>query len=245
MKLTAFVEGLGVGILSTYLLDPHRGGQRRALLKDKVVHQTLRKRDAVQVMCRDFVNRSKGIRYRVRRRFDHVGVGDEVLLGRVRAELGRYVSHFHAIDVTCENGVITLAGPILASEIQDCVWHARMVPGVKHVVNSLHPHASAENIPELQGGVQAIMQHKWNPATSLVMGIAGVLFTAYGMGRRGAMGTALQVVGVGMLAKAFHDTEHRFDPSARRHASLNGAVGGRGQGHPSDMASLQGTTPPT
>lgn len=215
MKLTAFIEGVGLGVLATYLFDPDRGGRRRAIIRDKFVHQSVSKRDALHIMLRDFANRSRGLSRRVQRRLDRSSVGDEILIERVRAEMGRHVSHFHAIDIQCDNGTVRLSGPILASEIQDCIWHARMVPGVKHVVNALESHASSENIPQLQGPVQAIVQQRWTPATSLVMAVTGVLFTAYGTGKKGVVGTAMQIAGVGMVAKAFHDTENRFAPSRK------------------------------
>lgn len=216
MKLKSFAEGIGVGLFAAYFLDPDRGGRRRAVLRDKIVHQGIRKRECMQIMARDFVNRSRGMRYRIQQRFDHASVEDQTLVERMRSELGRQITHLSAIDIQCENGTVTLSGPILASEIQDCMWHARMVPGVKHVINRLEPHASKENLPELQGGISAAVNHRWNPATSLVMGVAGVLLTAYGSGRKGLTGTAFQVLGVGMVAKAFHDTEHRFEPSTRK-----------------------------
>ena len=236
MKFTAFIEGIGLGIVTTYLLDPDRGGRRRALIRDQVIHQSLRKREAVNVMLRDLANRSQGLRHRVQQRFDHSEVSDEIVLQRVRAELGRHVSHFHALTVSCENGCIKLEGPVLASEIQDCVWHARMVPGVKHVINAMTAHASKENIPELQGGIQAIANHRWTPATSLVMGVAGVLLTAYGIGKKGIGGTAMQLAGIGMVAKAFHDTEHRFDPNnSRRHPYANSLASSNAEGKSQGM----------
>jgi len=83
------------------------------------------------------------------------------------------------------------------------------------VVNGLTAHASKENIPELQGGIQALASTRWTPATSLVMCVSGVLLTACGMSKKGVTGTAMQLAGFGMIANAFHDTEHRFDPNPR------------------------------
>jgi len=215
MKLKVLIEGVGIGMLAAYFLDPQKGGRRRAVLRDKVVHGAHRKREAMQVMVHDFQNRSQGFGHRVRQRFDRNEVPDEVLIERVRAELGRHVVNFHSLELTCQDGVVTLTGPILASEIQDCVWHARMVPGVKHVVNKMQSHASAENLPELQGGIQAVVSDRWTPATSLVMATGGALLSVYGMGRKGLFGKALQMAGMAMIAKAFYDTEHRFDPHER------------------------------
>jgi hypothetical protein len=217
MKLKVFLEGVGIGMLAAYFLDPQKGGRRRAQVRDRFIHQAHRKREAMHIMVRDFQNRSQGVRHRVRQRFDRNEVSDDILIERVRSEMGRHVSNFHSLQITCQDGVLTIAGPILASEIQDCLWHARMVPGVKHVVNKMQSHASAENLPELQGGLHAIANQRWTPAMSLVMAAGGLLFSVYGMGRKGLVGKACQIAGTAMIAKAFYDTEHRFDPSERNH----------------------------
>ena len=221
MKLKVFLEGVGIGMLAAYFLDPQKGGRRRAVVRDKVVHQAHRKREAIEVMVRDLQNRSEGMRHRVRQRFDHNEVSDDILIERVRAELGRHVSNFHSLQIACLDGVVTITGPILASEIQDCLWHARMVPGVKHVVNKMQSHASSENLPELQGGIHAVANQRWTPATSLLMAAGGLFFSVYGMGRKGLTGKAFQVAGAAMIAKAFHDTEHRFDPREQNHVTYH------------------------
>jgi len=85
MKLTAFIEGIGIGMMASYLLDPDRGTRRRAQIRDKVIQQGARKREAFQIMLRDFSNRSQGMRYRVQQRFNQSQVSDDVLLERVRS----------------------------------------------------------------------------------------------------------------------------------------------------------------
>lgn len=65
MKLTAFLEGIGIGAVAMYLADPEGGNRRRAMIRDQVVSQTNRKREALDVMTRDFSNRARGLQHKV------------------------------------------------------------------------------------------------------------------------------------------------------------------------------------
>jgi hypothetical protein len=215
MKLTSLIEGIGLGAVAMFLLDPDRGARRRALLRDQVVHETHKKREAVQIMGRDFVNRSKGLRHRVRSKMDGKQVPDELLVERARAEIGHVVSHSGAVQITCENGLMALSGPILASELEACLRHMQMIPGVYQVLNNLDIHASSEHISALQGGIPRPLTARWTPATCLVMGLTGAFCLAYGRSRKGIVGSAMKVGGMGLITKAFRDTEQRFEPSTR------------------------------
>jgi uncharacterized membrane protein len=123
-------------------------------------------------------------------------VSDEVLVGRVRAELGRFVSHSHAIEVTAEGGHVTLAGPILAEEVRPLLRCVRRVPGVRAVSDRLAVHEDASHVSALQGGQPApgsrfeLMQENWSPAARLAVGSFGA----------GLMLSALRVRGTGACA---------------------------------------------
>lgn len=212
MKLTSLIEGIGLGAVAMFLLDPDRGVRRRALLRDQMVHQANRKRRAVSVMTHDFVNRTKGMRYKVQGQLKREAVSDEILVERARAEIGHRATHSGSIHVTCEAGVLTLVGPILFSELDGCLRALQMLPGVKQIANNLDTHVSGDRISALQGGRPRPVLNRWTPATCFVMGIAGVLCIAYGRSRKGVVGGAMRVGGMGLITKAFHDTEQRFDP---------------------------------
>src|SRR5918911_1196153 len=92
------------GALAMYFYDPQGGRRRRARTRDKVDHAARLLRDAYDVTARDTRQRALGMRAELRAmrdRFLHRGgpVADGTLVGRVRAVLGRYVSHPHAIAV--------------------------------------------------------------------------------------------------------------------------------------------------
>jgi len=103
------------GALAMYFLDPESGRRRRARTHDKAEHAARRVREAYDVTARDARHRAQGLQAmsrRILRREDNLP--DETLVGRVRAVLGRYVSHPHAIVVDVSCGEVSLSGPILA-----------------------------------------------------------------------------------------------------------------------------------
>ena len=118
-----------LGALAMYFLDPHEGRRRRARTRDKIVHAGRRLNQAGKVTARDTAHRAYGVLAGARRLFEHEAVADQVLLGRVRAELGRVVSHPHAVEVTADRGHLTLSGPILSEEVRPLLQCVRRVPG--------------------------------------------------------------------------------------------------------------------
>jgi hypothetical protein len=216
MKLTSLLEGIGLGALTMFLLDPQQGGRRRALIRDQAVHQVNTKRAAIDVMTRDFANRSRGFQHQLKSRLTHEPVPDDVLMERVRAELGRCCTHSGSIEVMCREGEVLLRGPILATDVQRTVNTIQRIPGVHNVVNELDVYQSADNVPGLQGPGRIPVSGRWTPATCLMMGGVGLFMTVYGLGRRGLFGGLMQVGGLTMMGKAFYDTENRFAPSGER-----------------------------
>lgn len=75
------------------------------------------------------------------------------LAERVRAELGRVVSHPRAIDVSMlHEGCVRLSGPILSSEADTLLAAIARVRGVATVEDDLERHDTPEGVPPLQGG---------------------------------------------------------------------------------------------
>jgi uncharacterized membrane protein len=179
-----------------YLLDPQQGRRRRARTRDKVVHAGKVLNEAGKVTARDTAHRAKGLLASTRKLFDHGQVDDDVLVGRVRAELGRFVSHSHAIEVAAQGGHVTLSGPILAEEVRPLLRCVRRVPGVRAVSDRLSVHEDASHVSSLQGGQPArgsrfeLMQENWAPAARLAVGSIGA----------GLMASALRVRGTGLCA---------------------------------------------
>src|SRR5919106_5270599 len=116
-KRLAMIFGAGVGAGWMYFWDPQMGNRRRAVLRDKFVRLTHKIDDAIDVTWRDLMNRSYGTWAELRSGFTDDKVSDQVLIERVRADLGGAVSHPRAIEVAAEHGQVTLSGPILADEV--------------------------------------------------------------------------------------------------------------------------------
>jgi len=191
-----------IGAAAMYFLDPQAGRRRRARTRDKAERAARKLRNAYDVTRRDAQHRAQGMRA-IGRRFlgRENGVADEKVVGRVRAILGRYVSHPHAIRVTAQGGHVTLSGPILENEAAKLVHVARLVPGVRGVENRLEVHKEPGNISALQGGVPRrgqrfeFLQDNWSPSARLLVGFAGLLLLARG----GILG---RVGGAALLARA-------------------------------------------
>src|SRR5438094_824144 len=95
------IAGLGAGLM--YVFDPVQGRRRRALVRDQFVHALHELDDAIGVTFRDVSHRSSGLWAEARSlpaRLSGEAVPDRVLEERVRAKLGRYVSHPGSIGVT-------------------------------------------------------------------------------------------------------------------------------------------------
>lgn len=192
--------GFLLGAGTAYFGDRARGRQRRAKVRDWFARALRRERTLLDKAVRDAGYRVHGAIERARHPPDDSAVPDPVIVGRVRAQLGRIVTHTHAIDATAADGVVCLRGPILEAEADRAVLAASRVPGVRDVIDQLERHASAERIPALQGGGRQRPSPLWTPAARGGALIGGAGLALWGLvARRGLIG-ALAAVGGGALA---------------------------------------------
>lgn len=204
----SLLAGLGVGAGLTYFLDPDRGARRRARLRDTVAHSATLTRRAVGTTSRDARHRLHGTAASVLGVVRRGEADDHVLVERVRAKLGRLVSHPHAIHVVASAGNVTLSGPILTREASGLVRAIRHVPGVRSVIDNLERHEQAGNVPSLQGGRAPagdrmdVLRYYWSPTTRTFVGTAGASLATAGVARRDLRGTAAALIGVGLFARA-------------------------------------------
>jgi uncharacterized membrane protein len=211
----AMLTGLGIGLGLMYFLDPERGRRRRALARDKLAHSANIGADAIGATGRDLAHRAAGAVARVRGTLSRKRVDDVVLVERVRAQLGRLVSHPHAIEVDATAGRVRLRGPILQSEVQRLLRAVAHVGGVREVVNALEQHQESGTVPALQGGSTPpvpqpdIWQREWAPATRLLVGTSGSTLIGYGAARRDIPGAILAASGLGLIARAATNLEAR------------------------------------
>lgn len=210
-RVSAVLAAAGAGALATYFLDSEQGRRRRAVLRDKTYGRVSHLGEASRVVAVDLRNRLKGSFGAARRRVLSREVPDEVLAERVRAALGRVVSHPGSISVEAIEGTITLRGPILEREAPRAIRAARWVPGVREVHDELEHHEQAGDVPGLQGGRQRvwradIAQEHWAPATRLSVGTIGTAFVLHGLRNRSAL---CLLAGTAMLARAGTNIEMR------------------------------------
>jgi uncharacterized membrane protein len=134
-------------------------------------------------------------------------------MARVRARIGRSVSHPHAISVTAHDGHVSLSGPVLAHEADRLLSGVSSTPGVKSVENALSVHTQADDVPSLQGGRPrtgdrpALMQTNWPPTARLLVGLAGGALMANCLARRDPISVALGTVGFGMFMRSATNME--------------------------------------
>jgi osmotically-inducible protein OsmY len=181
----AILTGLGVGAGLMYFMDPTAGARRRARLRDRLVHAGRAAGEAASATRTDVANRASGLAARMRRMREARPVDDRTLTERVRARLGRVVSHPRAIDVSAANGVITLRGTILRDEIEGLCRAVSRMDGVSEVIDALDVHDEPVHVPALQRG-------RTTPAAWRALGSP-----------TGRMMTALAATaGAGLLARA-------------------------------------------
>ena len=169
--------------------------------------------DAVSTTSRDVRNRARGLAAEASSLLSGDKPSDDVLVERVRSKMGRCVSHPGAIDVSANNGRVTLSGPILADEVADLLSCVGSIRGVDEIDNHLEVHTKAEGVPGLQGGVKReghrfeLLQRNWSPTARLIMGATGTGMMLYCSSRKDRSGSLLGTVGFGLLLRSLTNKE--------------------------------------
>ena len=207
--------GGALGAVAMYFLDPHSGRRRRARTRDRLLHAGKVVSEAGKVTARDASQRMSGLIAGTKRLFRHEEVPDEVLVERVRAAIGRVVSHPHALEVFVDGGHVSLSGPILAHEVRLLLRCVRAVSGVKAVSDELSVHEEAGNVSALQGGVprtgrrMELLQDNWSPAARLAAGAAGAALLLSATRAKGGMSALLGVGGGALVARSLTNLDWR------------------------------------
>jgi hypothetical protein len=233
---TSIVASVAIGAIAMYAFDPDKGRRRRALARDRAVSVLLDTRHAAGATRRDVEHRLEGLRARAKRLWRRQPTTDDLqLIERVRARMGRLVSHPHAIQVGALAGRVTLSGPILAHEAGPLLAAIRTVWGVGSVENLLVLHAHPESIPSLQGGSDALSapHDHWPPALRAAALSSGVLLALYGLRRRTLAGCAIAGIGAALATRGVTNrslarlarTAALDDPVAKEGSDVEAATG--------------------
>lgn len=214
-QMMRIIGAAAVGAVAMYMSDPDRGRRRRALAADKMRSLATKTSSAIDVASRDLGNRAQGLRAQANRMWSRQAEtdNDEVMIARVRKEIGRVVSHPRAIKVTAQHGCISLHGPVLAHEKEQLLGCVRSVSGVSEIDDKLEVHETAAGIPSLQGegkmrraasswSSSAIMQDTWSPALRAIAAVGGGVLGLYALTRRTPASVAAATIGAGLLTRS-------------------------------------------
>jgi hypothetical protein len=207
-KVTIALTGAGLGAATMYLLDPNRGRRRRARLGEAASHVSHRMQAIAGMTARDVRHRLSGAAARTLDRLVEEVPADDVLVERVRARLGRLVSHPGAIDVVAGGGTVTLMGPVFEAEVEQLIEGVAAVAGVTAVENKLAPHRDAAHVSALQGpGPRMVPSpsatwHRWTPTARLFAAVAGLALLALSSTRRSVRGGATRIAGAELISRA-------------------------------------------
>ena len=203
----SLISGAAIGAGLMYLADPDRGSRRRSGVRDKVAHGFRSFGSVLDKGVRDLRNRTRGTVAETWGAVNPNHVWDEVLVDRVRAKIGRSISHPSAIEVTAKHGRIILSGPVLESEADDLIDAAFSVRGVHDVESRVETHRTSEDVPGLQGHSGRtkpradLLQENWAPGTRLLVGAGGAIALAFPTRNR-TVALPGRIIGGLLLARA-------------------------------------------
>jgi len=198
-----------------FLLDPDQGNRRRAFVRDKAIGVARVTGRSLRKASRDLSNRTRGVIAETRSRISpDSGSDDEILAERVRSKIGRIVSHPAAIQVSANNGTVTLRGDALQSEVRDLMSRVYSIRDVRDVRNELHTHASSAGISNLQGQQREMPQSFLPrtlraPGTRMLLGASGGALAVYGATSRNTLGKILATAGLALLTGEIATTGFR------------------------------------
>jgi hypothetical protein len=201
----SLLAAAGVGAALMYLLDPARGNRRRHRVADKLIHAGNVAEEAIGKTKRDVANHARGLGAMARSRFESDDADDVVIAERVRAELGRVVSHPGSIEVAVTDAQVVLSGPVLADEADALLSAVQGIRGVVGVEDHLSRHDQPGNVPGLQGVARPayrkfeLLQEHWMPAARFMTIVSGAALVAYSARRRD-QNPLTALVGLGGLA---------------------------------------------
>jgi uncharacterized membrane protein len=158
---------------------------------------------------------------------------DELVAARVRAAIARAASHPHAIEVSVDQGTVTLCGPVLARETAAVLRRVGRVAGVRAIDNQLEQHRSGSEDRRLAGSRRfehpPLERDVWPSSWRLAAGLGGAVLTRLGLAllrhRNGRRGATLTVAGAALVARAAANRPlSRLLPSGSRAIDLRKTV---------------------
>ncbi len=140
------LSGMAIGAGLMYVLDPNRGRARRAQAGQRLIHfgrvlgrQTGRQaRNLAHQVYGSVAELAAIVRDRSRT------IPDDVLVERVRAQLGHVISHPGLLDISASQGRVIASGPVLEHEVERVRDRMDKIRGVLECQLQLEPHSATE-----------------------------------------------------------------------------------------------------
>ena len=208
LRANSLLTGLAMGAGAMYFFDAAQGARRRKLLADQCNHLLHACMHDLDVAWRDLQNRSQGTAAAARRLVDFSEIPDEVIVQRVRAQLGHHCAHARAIEVQSHDGHVALRGPVSSDELFGLLRAVSATPGVRTVSDELtlqNDGNGATSHGAQPSSSWNLVSRPWAPATKLLVGGTGAFLLANCLTarRRTLTDVVLGTLGFGMLARSF------------------------------------------
>jgi hypothetical protein len=139
--------GIAFGLGMMYLLDPQQGRRRRAHVRDKFIHAGhLAQREFIK-QGRNAWNHVYGSAAELSSSIRDRRVDDEILIDRVRAQIGHVVSHPGSLELTAMDGCVIITGPVLLGEREKIEKRLNHTRGVRAFEVHVREESSAGSLP--------------------------------------------------------------------------------------------------
>ncbi|MDA8094942.1 MAG: BON domain-containing protein [Betaproteobacteria bacterium] len=131
--------GLAVGAGLMYFFDPDRGHARRTMVRERTSSTMRSAGDAISKRSRNIGNRIKGIAHDTRTllKRESEAPSDELLMQRVRSEIGHWVANAQAVEVLANQGRVVLNGIVEEGEMRKLLDHVKNIRGVVDIESHL------------------------------------------------------------------------------------------------------------
>ncbi len=194
-----WLGGIALGALAMYVADPSEGRRRRALLQDKVTHYSKQTQRMVGGTMRDARNRLTGLQAEAMRMVSSrqaKPIDNHVLEARVRSRIARAFPQADEVEVTADEGVISLGGHVDADIEDQLLELVEGIPGVEGVSHGMRAYAN-----EHEAGSWMSSLFEGRSALWIAGAVGAGALTWYGLTRRQPFGLIAAATGMGLLSR--------------------------------------------
>ncbi len=153
--------GLLAGATLMYFFDGDSGARRRSLTHDKLSHLKRVSKTRLTKRSRDVNNRIIGFFTELQNMFSYSdeAVDDAILEGRIRAKIGRVLTHPKMVHIECHDGHVQMSGYAIGREVPILYDVIRRVRGVKNITSNnvvpVHDEKQMSTVASTSGKPQA------------------------------------------------------------------------------------------